>query len=143
MRQQESNLSHVAMEAHLCPVCGVQHQTGTVLLHKRMMQRLKQVEVTGVSLCPEHQRLHGEGYLALVGIDPAKSGGVHNATKLRPEDAYRTGEIVHIRREVFTTLFNQEAPTHEGEALPMVYVESGLIAALSNLQGRSSERERP
>lgn len=140
MRQQENNLSHVAMEAHLCPVCGKQHQTGTVLLHKQGMQRLKRTEVTGVSLCPEHQSLHAQGYLALVAVDPAKSKGY--GTTMRPEDAYRTGEIAHIRRELFPAIFNQEAPTHEGEALPMIYVESGLIAALSNLQGRSNLQER-
>lgn len=73
--------------------------------------------VTGYGLCPDDQKKSDDGYIALVGIIPPASG-----LTVKPEDAHRTGEIVHMKRHVFEQFVNM--PDHKG---PMIFVESGVI----------------
>ncbi|WP_161961946.1 hypothetical protein [Xanthomonas campestris] len=47
--------SHVSMEQRVCPVCGSPHDTGSILLDKRMRARINEKTIVGRGLCPEHQ----------------------------------------------------------------------------------------
>lgn len=119
-----SDKSYVTMEQHACLVCGKPFDTGALLLDRRVRPIFDRHTVTGWDLCPEHKKLHDEGYIALVGIDPAKSDGAnHNSVK--PGDAWRTGEIAHLRRSVFPNIFS--VPLPDG---PMIFVDSGVIERL-------------
>lgn len=88
--------SHVSLVQHQCPVCGVSHDTGEVLLHKRMSPVLDNKTLTGVSFCPEHDKLRDAGYIALVEIDA---------------DGKHTGRLLHIRASVWPDIFNVPVPS--------------------------------
>lgn len=118
--------SHVGMEQKVCPVCGQAFDTGTILLDKRLRNSLERKTVTGWDLCPKHAKLWQEGYIALVACDPEKSRFTGNIIK--PEDAYRTGAIAHIRKAVAREIFNVEMTG------PVAFVEPAVIDMLEKMQ---------
>lgn len=103
--------SHVSMERVICVVCGKPYDTGAILLDRRLRDSMEPQTVTGYGMCPEHEDLRAKGYVALVGIDPGKSkeARAHPGT-INPEDAYRTGDIAHIRVAALPRIFNIPAP---------------------------------
>ena len=116
--------SHVSMEQHVCLVCGVAFDTGAILLDKRLRASMERHTVTGWGLCAEHQKLADDGFVALVECDPQRSGSPGG--RLKPEQAYRTGRLAHIKRHVFTQVFN--VPIEASQAC--VFVEPGVIEQL-------------
>ena len=96
--------SHVSMEQNVCPVCGTTFDTGAILFDKRLRESMESKTTTGWSFCPEHGRLRDEGYIALVGIDDARSTRRANGN-YDPSDVYRTGKVAHLRREAAARLF--------------------------------------
>lgn len=115
--------SFVTLEQQVCIVCGNPFDTGSLLIDRRMSNRFEQRTITGRGMCPEHQALHDEGYVALVGIDPDKSD-THGGTVLE-KGAYRTGNIMHVRRSAWSNIF--DAPLPPG---PMAYVDDATIRHL-------------
>ncbi len=93
-----SEKSHVSVERHLCLACGAAYDTGTILLDRRLRARLERYTTTGWGLCLEHQRLFDDGFVALVECDPGKSGHPSSADRLKPDQAYRTGRVLHLKR---------------------------------------------
>lgn len=91
--------SRVATEQKVCAVCARKYDIEAILLDKRLKKSLAQPTVSGTGICPEHAKLHEDGFIALVEIDPEKSGNPHNNI-VKQQDAYRTGNIAHIRRDV-------------------------------------------
>src|SRR5690606_24370178 len=87
--------SHVSLEQHVCLVCGSAFDTGAILLDKRLRQSMERHTVNGWGLCPEHERLFKEGYVALVECDPQRSGGAPSSGSMKPEQAYRPGRLAH------------------------------------------------
>ena len=122
--------SHVGMEQKICPVCGQAFDTGTILLDKRLRNSMERKTVTGWDLCSEHATLWQKGYIALVACDPEKSTFTGNIIK--PEDAYRTGAIAHIRKAVAREIFNVEMTS------PVAFVEPEVIDMLENMQGEEN-----
>ncbi|EIW8484027.1 ATPase (plasmid) [Klebsiella pneumoniae] len=118
--------SHVSLEQHLCLVCGVAFDTGTILLDKRLRASMEQHTATGWGLCPEHQKLSDDGFVALVECDPQRSVSPAASGRVKPEQANRTGRLAHLKREVFTKVFN--APVAADQ--PCVFVEPGVIEQL-------------
>jgi hypothetical protein len=101
-REQEVHMkSHVGMEQHVCLVCTVPFDTGNILLDTRvrngeLMQSLDPKVVTGWGLCPQHQKLYDDGFIALIGCDESKSSPSPDGT-ITPANAYRTGGVAHLR----------------------------------------------
>ena len=127
--------SHVGMETRACVVCGVEYETGAILLDRRMRQSLARRNCTGWGMCEEHERLYKDGYVALVGVDAMKSdrspeGNIH------PSGAHRTGEIVHIRLVSFSRIFN--IPPPKGG---VVFVDPMVIEKMRELQSRAESGE--
>jgi len=120
--------SFVTMEQHICMVCGQPYDTGALLLDRRLSNRFEQKTVTGSGICPEHETMHNDGFLALVEADPSKST-IGWDGKIAPEKAYRTGTIAHIRRTVARQIFNAPIP----DDLPMVFVDPDVIAKLQGM----------
>ncbi|WP_295380794.1 ATPase [uncultured Pseudacidovorax sp.] len=118
--------SFVSLEQRLCTVCGRPFDTGHLLLDKRLRPSMTHHTTTGWGLCPEHQKLFDEGFVALIECDPARSGVPAGSTRLQPEQAYRTGRLAHLRREVFTRVFNVAIDDEQA----CVFVESGVIERL-------------
>ena len=116
--------SHVSMEQHVCLVCGVAFDTGNLLLDKRLRASMERHTATGWGLCAEHQKLADDGFVALVECDPQRSGSP--GARLKPEQAYRTGLLAHIKRHVFTQVFNVPIEANQ----PCVFVEPGVIEQL-------------
>ena len=93
--------SHVSLEQQLCLVCGTSFDTGNILLDRRLRASMKHHTTTGWGLCPEHQRLFSEGFVALVECDPQRSVTPSSSGLMKPEQAYRTGRLAHMKRDAF------------------------------------------
>jgi hypothetical protein len=104
--------SYVTMEQHICPICGINHDTGALLLHRRLRKTFDRSTLTGFSLCQECESRSAE-YLALVVIEPTRCNPPH-----KPDTVYRTGEYLHLRRAVAAQLFNIETG-----AFPFIYID--------------------
>jgi tRNA(Glu) U13 pseudouridine synthase TruD len=88
--------SHVSMEQHQCIVCGELYDTGNILLDKRLKKSMEQRTVTGTGLCPEHQKLKDDGFVALI--------------EANEQTKERTGRIAHLRKEVWPKIFSVPFP---------------------------------
>lgn len=111
--------SHVSMEQHQCAVCGITYDTGAILLDKRLRANLERYTVTGSGMCPEHQKLKDDGYVALIEVT--------EAMKLR------TGIILHVRASVWAQIFDVPVPP---ESIAMIPPE--VTAVLKGRQNESS-----
>ena len=121
--------SYVSMEQRLCVVCATPFDTGSILLDRRLRASMKRHTTTGWGLCPEHQRLNSEGFVALVECDPQRSGAPSGDGQMRPEQAYRTGRLAHLKREVFARVFDVAIVAEQ----PVVFVEPGVIDRLKTM----------
>ena len=121
--------SHVSMEQHVCLVCGLAFDTGAILLDKRLRASMERHTTTGWGLCAEHQKLADDGFVALVECDPQRSGTPAGAARMKPEQAYRTGRLAHVRRTVFAQVFNVSIEDKQA----CVFVEPGVIDQLQSL----------
>lgn len=115
--------SYVSMEQAVCPVCCQKFDTGSILMDTRVQDTLEPTTVTGWALCPEHERLHEDGFVALISIDPEKSGG----PPFKLDTVYRTGAIMHIRRTAYANIFGQT------EERPFVFADDELLDRLNEL----------
>ncbi len=88
----------------VCPVCAKEHATG-ILFNQRLRHTLDPKTVTGWEMCPEHQKMKDEGYIALVGIDHAKSD-----VGLTLGGVWRIGMFAHLRGHVWPQIFNVPPP---------------------------------
>ncbi len=120
-----SDKSHVSLEQHVCLVCGAAFDTGAVLLDKRLRRSMERHTKTGWGLCPEHQKMADDGYVALVECDLRRSGSQADG-RMKPGQAYRTGRMAHLRRAVFAQVFN--VPIEDKQAC--LFVEPGVIEQL-------------
>lgn len=118
---------YVAMAEHICPICGVKHTHDTeILIHKNLRSIPKDQRVTGWGLCEEHDKLHKDGFVALVATKPPATGDT-----LKIKDAIRTGDIAHLRRTAAADIFGRDFPMD----LPMVFVELEVITMLKSMAG--------
>ena len=125
--------SHVSMEQRICLVCGARYETGSILLDNRLRATLHRHTTTGWGLCPEHRRRFDEGFVALVEWDPARSGHPTPAHRLNPDQVYRTGRVVHLKRDSFARVFNVPIDARS----PFAFVEPGVIEQLEAMVGKS------
>lgn len=125
--------SYVSMEQRVRPVCAKTFATNTILLSKRLANTLDSKTVTGWALCPEHEKLHEEGYIALVAIDPDRS-----AKPYTPGGVYRLGDVAHMRRSAWREIFNRNPPES-----PMAFCDKDLVEKLKSIippdEGESHE----
>lgn len=129
-----SEKSFVSLEQRVCLVCGVAFDTGALLLDKRLRASLHQHTTTGWGLCPEHQQRFDDGFVALVECDIARSSASVGDV-LKPEDAYRTGQVAHVKRTLFHELFAVSIK----DDVPFVYVELGIIATIEKMVDPASD----
>jgi len=122
--------SHVSMEQKVCVVCCNKFDSGAILLETRidrmaggLRQSMERHTVTGWGMCPEHTKLKNEGYVALIGA-ANKSG-----SSIQPEDAVRTGDIIHVHSAAFEKIFNTPVPPKM-----VAFVEPDVVAYLKGLE---------
>lgn len=120
--------SYVTMELRRCTVCGQDFDSGAILIDQKLRNRFDMHTLTGMGLCPEHEKLHKAGYVALVEIDPEKS---HAGTKkiLKPDEVWRTGTLMHMRRTVARQIFNVDVP----DSQVMMFVDAEVTAKLKSM----------
>jgi len=121
--------SYVAVEQRSCLVCGKVYDTGSILLDRRLRASLDRHTVTGYGLCPEHEKLHEEGFIALIECDPAKSDAPNAEGTLKPWQVYRTGIVTYLKREAFLRLF--DIPDTE-KLSPCMFVEPGVTQLIKS-----------
>lgn len=102
-----SEKSYVTMERRVCVVCAQAYETGALLMSQRMLKRFNEFTTTGWGMCPEHQKLADDGYVALIEIDADRSDSPPTV-----DGAYRLGHVAHVRRSAWAELFNGEPPEH-------------------------------
>lgn len=107
--------SHVSMEQYQCVVCRELFDTGTVLLDKRLRASMEAKTVTGHGMCPTHEGMRREGYIALIEATPER---------------VRLGRLAHIRSEAWDKIFKMPAPP--GGA---AYVPPEVMDHLSQIGG--------
>lgn len=92
----EGEKSYVTMCRKKCAVCDKEYDTGELMLHRRLKNTFEKYTTVGLGICPEHQK---KGFVVLVG-----------ASEVTEDHAHRTGEVIHIKRDVFCKLFNKPCP---------------------------------
>jgi hypothetical protein len=115
--------SHVSLEQRVCLVCGTTFDTGSILLDRRLRASMEHHTTTGWGLCAEHERLYSEGFVALVECDPQRSGASSSDGRMKPDQAFRTGRLAHLKRELFARVFKVAIAAEQ----PVVFVEPGVI----------------
>jgi hypothetical protein len=135
-KNKDPNKSYVSMENKVCPACGKQHNHDCgILIDKRLKDSMSRTTVTSFGLCEEHAKLCEQGYIHLVAIDESKSEISADGT-IKPQDAYRTGEIIHMKREVFHNFFG-DSPIQE-----VVFVDKNIINFLENVLKKTKKEEK-
>jgi hypothetical protein len=101
----------------VCPVCWITHDP-VVLFHRFLQPKLTDKEFLGYVMCTQHDKMKDE-YIALVECsEPGES--------MRIKDAKPTGVYAHVRRDLWSHLFDVPVP----DELPLVFVEIGVIEGL-------------
>lgn len=119
--------SYVTMEQKLCPVCGELQDTGALLLDKKMKDEFDTKTTTGYKLCKSCQKKKDKGYVAIIICDEKKT--VVEDGIVKPENAYRTGEIIHIKEKVAKDIFNIDITKK-----PFVFGDTKLRDELKKIQ---------
>jgi hypothetical protein len=101
--------SYVTLEQHRCTVCSKTYDTGNLLLDKRLRATFDRHTVTGFGLCPECEAKRA-GYIAMIGCDPTRTPA---GTHVKPGEVYRTGRVLHIKREAWPRIFGPKLPMPE------------------------------
>jgi hypothetical protein len=115
--------SFVTLEQHVCPVCGNVHDSGALLLDRRMREKFEMHTVSGYGLCDACKKLKDDGYIALVEVKNMYGSNI------KQEDANRTGLIAHVRCSVWKNIFNEEIDPEQF----MAFVEEGVIQKLQEM----------
>lgn len=129
------NKSHVSLAQKVCIVCLETYDTGEVLLHRRLAKVLNPTTTTGYGICPIHQQLHDEGYVALIGGTPTMSTDA--GKPVNNEDVIRSGHIAHIKRDVAVELGFPE----ELIKMPAIFVDQAVIQWLEQLENERKATE--
>lgn len=96
--------SFVTLEQNVCVVCGATYDTGSLLLDKRLKDTFEHHTVTGWGMCDEHHKMIADGFIHLVVV----ANPPDHRDRIDPNDADRTGEVLHMKRDVASHLFNCE-----------------------------------
>lgn len=133
----------VAIAQKICPVCGITHEHNTeILLDKRLQDIPKDKRITGYGLCEEHDKQFKNGFIALVVADESKSkiNKKEDGTidKLTMENAHRTGDIVHMRYNVFTKMFDTKIPKTQ----EMLFISIDLFNMIKEIQVQNDEEDK-
>jgi hypothetical protein len=126
------------METKQCLVCAKEFNVG-ILLDRRLSNSLEPKTLTGYGLCDEHNKLFKDEYIALIGIDESKSTVETNGNIL-PHNAYRTGNVAHVKYHVLEGFFNIPIDPK----LPIIFVEDRVINKLQEcVNANNSSKQTP
>lgn len=98
---------------------------------------------TGRALCPEHQKLYDDGYVALVACDESKSAKEPDGT-MKPDGAHRTGTIAHFRTyvlDVFMKSMSYSYKDRNGNPKPVMFCDEETITILKECMALAEKRQ--
>lgn len=121
--------SYVSMEQHQCPICLTVFETGAILLDQRLRNSFERHTLTGHSPCAQCQEQLDQDFVAL--IETADTEKNDTATM----DVPRSGNLVFMKREVFSQVFNIPPPA--ADELPMVLIAPGVIQQLEAMREKA------
>jgi hypothetical protein len=124
--------SHVTMEQRCCLVCKNAFDTGNILLDTRMRETFDSHTVVGWGLCPAHQKLFDQGYVAL--IEVADQEGMNKP--VTPETASYLGRVAHIKRSAYDRIF-KGAPLKDNQAI--AFAGPAVMDMLAELERNSHD----
>jgi hypothetical protein len=125
-----SEKSHVGMGFLICPVTGNKHSE-SVLLDKKMEDKLDKENFLGYAYCPEVAEKIAEGYVCLIEI---KNENSDNEKRVSMKDADRTGVYCFIKKELAKDMFGIE-----GEVEEIQFVSPEVTEFLANLKTKTEE----
>lgn len=106
--------SYVTLAQKICIVCGGVYNTNEILLDRRLRKQFDMHTVVGYGMCPEHQKMKDDGYVALVAVDPSKvkltNDKEGNAVVKGADQVYRLGPLAFLKNEAFDAVMNVKRP---------------------------------
>lgn len=118
--------SYVSLETAVCPVCGKEHETGSILMDRRLRDSMDRTTCTGYELCDEHKKLWDDGFVALVGVDEFKSH-FDSDGNLQMANAHRSGDLLHINERGWSVIFTVKFPK-----VPFVFIGQEVIELIKH-----------
>ncbi|CAB4174491.1 hypothetical protein UFOVP1138_63 [uncultured Caudovirales phage] len=121
--------SYVTMEQKQCPICGTIEDCGSILMDTRIVKgktrkTFEPKTLTGYGLCKEHKKMFDDGFLACIEVTSNTQ-----RTTIKMENANRTGNIIHIKREAANNIFNTEIEPH----IEMIFIQPGVIEKIQKM----------
>ena len=126
--------SFTTLEQKICIITGEKYDTGALLMDKRMSKTFDMHTTTGWGISPEYQEQIDKGFIIFIGIDSEKSDVLPNGN-IKPEGAYRTGEIIQIKEEAAKNIFNIE------KFHPFNFVDQEVVKHLQKIYEQSQKEE--
>ncbi len=126
------NGSFVGLERGVCPICGEQHETGTVLLHtqlKNVFPMHGHPDPSCFHICDVCKAMEEKGYVALVGV-------VNGNDQITPATADRAAEYIWLRRHVAEQIIDTDLSKH-----PFCYIEPKAIEKIKVIVERHEKAE--
>src|SRR5262245_23107364 len=122
-----SEKSYVTLEQQKCVVCVKDFDTNNLLMDMRLRNTFDMHTLTGWGLCPECKGKIDAGYVALVGVDPAKTvaDDIHHP---KPHEVWRTGDIMFLRASAWERMFDVPVPEKR-----VAWVDPELVQKLKKL----------
>ena len=120
--------SYVTIEQSICPICRNKHDSGSLLLDRRLREQFEMHTVTGFAICDPCSEMCNDGYIALVGADGA------TGNTLKPEDAIYDAEYLWLKRFVADQIFNVPLGDH-----PFVFIEPAAVQKVKHLIAASQK----
>lgn len=115
--------SFIAIETHICPICLSQHETGSILLHKKLKNVFNRQELTGTSPCPTCQQHLDRDFVALVELKEEPAPDIRSVF-----DLDRTGNFAFLHKGVAAEVFPGAPQDKE-----VLFVMEGVFAVLRGM----------
>lgn len=127
--------SYVSLETKVCPVCGIEFETDTLLMDTQLKESMEQRTATGYKLCPKHQKEFEDGYIHLVVAESED----RNTNVIKIEDALYTGEIISVKRAILSQIVDRDLDPR----IPFVYIEPEAAAIIKQMAGIPDQQTEP
>lgn len=114
--------SYVSMETRTCIVCGEEYKTGSLLFNMRLANTLDEKTMVGMGMCPLHEKMMNEGYIAVIGVEKECANPI------------RTGKICHLRASMWPKIFNIPLPPNG-----VIFAPEEVMNALMGMISKGEE----
>ena len=119
--------SYVSLETKVCPVCGIEFETESILMDTKMRDSMETRTTTGYGLCKKHQAEFEDGFIHLVVADSEDK----TSTLIKIEDALYTGEIISVKRDILCKILDKDIDAR----LPFVYIDQEAANIIKEMAG--------